>query len=77
MFKIGQRRTFSFGSFTVDAKFDVDFQYYEKRPGRINVYRIVTVYRLSGRSEQYIGISDKGHILKLKLSSSVIAEKIK
>jgi len=66
MFKIGKRIKSSFGSFTVDKEFDVNFKYMDE-PIRPNsrIYTIVKIYILTGKGNAYVGISDKGHILKL------------
>lgn len=68
MFKVGERRRFSFGSFTVDKEFGVDFQItliMNAKP-KIMKSRVVKVYRLTGKGTVYLGITDQGRIFKLE-----------
>lgn len=75
MFKIGERRIFSFGSFAVDDIFETNFVWQAVRGNRIINYRIIRVYRLTGKGTVYLGISDKGHLLRMP--PKVVTENIK
>lgn len=75
MFKIGERRIFSFGSFTVDDIIETNFVWQIVRSNRIVSYKIVKVYRLTGRGTVYLGMSDKGHLLRIP--PKVVTENIK
>jgi len=62
--KVGQTRKFSFGTYLIEKEIQTeDFQYIENN----TIYNIIKLLILKNRRlpTVYIGISDKGWILKL------------
>jgi len=72
MFKIGEKRKFSFGDYVVWKKIvDINFQVFER--GRF--YNIVQLYLMKGSNDIYLGVSDRDNILKL--TEDKIPERLK